>query len=139
MFAPDLKKTALLGAAAAVAFGIGSFAAPAPAEAQWGPGWRHAGYARPYYGPPRVHRRVAYGYPVYRHRRPNPGPAIAAGVIGGLALGAIASQAYAQPYYAPVYGGYYSPVVVQRRCWTEQQITFDPWGRQYVQHVRVCG
>jgi hypothetical protein len=76
---------------------------PAPAEAQpyWGPhyraGWGYRPYAyapRAYYGPryyggyrsvyygPRRH----YGYPYRTYRRSN-GGAIAAGLIGGLALG----------------------------------------------------
>lgn len=62
------------------------------------------------------------------------GGAIAAGVLGGLALGAIAGGAYAYgpgPYYygpAPVYGP---------RCWWERQRVWNgygwTWGR-----VQVC-
>lgn len=85
------------------------------------------------------------------------GGAAAAGLIGGLALGAIASApAYAAPYYydgydydpagaipaytwrnryAPVYyDGYAAPV----RCWWQRQrVRVDPWTYQ-IRRVRVC-
>jgi hypothetical protein len=118
-------KTLGVGAAAALVLG-GAFATAAPAEASpygykgpraYGPAYR------PVRGP--VYRPVrAYPHRYYAPRR-NPGPAIAAGVIGGLALGAIASQAYAAPAWAP-------------HCWTENRVGFDPWGRQFVQPVQVC-
>lgn len=65
--------------------------------------------------------------------------AIAAGVVGGLALGAIAGSAaanagpgygygYAQP--APVYGG---------GCYFTRQATYDPYGNfAGYRRVRVC-
>ena len=69
------------------------------------------------------------------------GGAIAAGVVGGLALGAIAGSAaanagpgygygygYAQP--APVYGG---------GCYFTRQATYDPYGNfAGYRRVRVC-
>jgi hypothetical protein len=58
------------------------------------------------------------------------GPGIAAGVIGGLALGALAAGA-ARPYY---YGGpyYYG-------CHLERQPVYDAWGRfRGWQRIRVC-
>lgn len=77
----------------------------------------------------------------YRYRRSN-GGAVAAGVIGGLAAGAIiggalaSRPAYADPYYAP------APVYVAPpppRCWTERQNVWDPYYGVYrVQRVRVC-
>ena len=63
--------------------------------------------------------------------------AIAAGAIGGLAVGAIIGSqqrdyyggpGYAQPYYQPVYGA----------CHTERQEFVDQYGRMRVQRVRVC-
>ena len=73
-----------------------------------------------------------------RYRR---GGAVAAGVIGGLAAGAIIGgalatrPAYADPYYAP------APVYVapRPRCWTERQQVWDPYYGVYrMQRVRVC-
>lgn len=70
------------------------------------------------------------------------GGAIAAGVIGGLALGAIAGSAaanagpgygYGYPAYAapaPVYGG---------GCYLTRQATYDPYGNfAGYRRVRVC-
>jgi hypothetical protein len=117
---------------------------PAPAEAQpyWGPhyraGWGYRPYApRAYYGP-RFYGgyRSAYygprrydGYPYRSYRRSN-GGAIAAGLIGGLALGAIASAA-ANPYYTPVY---YAPP----RCFIERRRIVTPYGRAVVRRVQTC-
>lgn len=65
------------------------------------------------------------------------GGAIAAGIIGGLALGALAvggsRRAYAQPVYGadPVYDG---PV-----CYRTARPTYDAWGRYVGERmVRVC-
>jgi hypothetical protein len=61
------------------------------------------------------------------------GPGIAAGVIGGLALGALAAGA-ARPYYygpGPAYYGY--------GCHIERQPVYDAWGRfRGWQRIRVC-
>ncbi len=68
------------------------------------------------------------------------GGAVAAGVVGGLAAGAIIGSAaanggyyrgpgYYQDYgYQPVYGG----------CHTERQEVVDGYGRVHVRRVRVC-
>ena len=66
------------------------------------------------------------------------GGAVAAGVVGGLAVGAIiGSQAnrgyyggpgYYESGYQPVYGG----------CHTERQQVEDGYGRVHIQRVRVC-
>lgn len=63
------------------------------------------------------------------------GPGVAAGIVGGLALGALAAGAYSNrgyyggPYAA--YGGY--------GCYTERQPVYDQWGRfRGYQAVRVC-
>ena len=73
-----MKKT-LLALAAAATVGITSVATPTAANAQWrhGWGWGHHGFG--------------WGAPV------------AAGVIGGLAAGAVIGSAFGAPYY---YGGY---------------------------------
>lgn len=116
------------------------------ADAQWrrggwhGGGW-HGGHA---WRGHRGHWRGGWGAPV------------AAGLIGGLALGAIASSAVAAPYYydSPyVYSGrgaiepytwrYARPVVYDSysapvRCWWQRQrVQLDPWTYQ-VRRVRVC-
>ncbi|HZS64876.1 MAG TPA: hypothetical protein VFA53_10345 [Xanthobacteraceae bacterium] len=68
--------------------------------------------------------------------------AIAAGVVGGLAAGAIIGSAvaprpvYAYPAYAPapgyvVYSGYYAPypVACPGGYWARKPVAFDRWGR----------
>jgi hypothetical protein len=71
------------------------------------------------------------------------GPGIAAGVVGGLALGALATRPYYyDPYYAPapVYypdDPYYAPP--PRRCWIERREIVDPVsGYVRIRGVRVC-
>jgi hypothetical protein len=60
------------------------------------------------------------------------GPGIAAGVLGGMALGAAAASAAQPRYYAPapVYGG---------DCWIERRPVYDNWGN-YIgrRRIRVC-
>jgi hypothetical protein len=113
-----IRKT-LTGALAAATLTAGIIAASAPAEAQWRRG----------------HHRGGWGAPV------------AAGVIGGLALGALAAQA-AQPryYYAPGYttypaygyGAYHYPAYT-RTCWRQRQPAYDRWGNFVgYRSVRVC-
>jgi hypothetical protein len=94
----------------------------------------HGGYRRPaFYGG----YRPAYGYG-YRHRRRDSGAALAAGLVGGLALGALATAPYRYSYAAP-YGGYYGasyyggPV-----CHTVRRRAVDAWGRLVITHRRIC-
>jgi hypothetical protein len=116
---------------------------PVPAEAQprWGPYYRggHGFAPRAYYGPrnypgyrygPRY-----YGNPYGYYRRPNYGGAVAAGVVGGLALGAIAGAA-ANPYYGPVYDRpvYYAPP----GCVFERRRVVNPYGRVVIRRVQTC-
>ncbi|HLH11067.1 MAG TPA: hypothetical protein VKV77_04195 [Methylovirgula sp.] len=72
------------------------------------------------------------------------GGAIAAGILGGTALGFIAGSAAAAAappppppgYYAPAYapGPYYGP-----RCWYEPEQVWDGYAGAYVvRRVRVC-
>jgi hypothetical protein len=118
IFGSKMKKTIAAGLAA-VTLGGAAIASATPASAQWGWG-RGYGYGhgyRPYYG----------------------GGAVAAGLVGGLALGALAARpAYG---YAPVgyYGGY-APVGYGYggECFIERRRTVDPWGRVIVRRVRTC-
>ncbi len=93
-----LKKAAI-GALAALTLGAGVTAAATPSAAQgWRSGYRwHAGYWRGGY----------YGW----------GAApVVAGVIGGLALGALAAVPYA---YGPAYYG---------GCYWQNRPVYDAWG-----------
>ena len=99
-----------------------SLVAPTP-EAAWrphhgyyGPGYHYGGHYPAYYG-----YGHPYGYPIYRKRRSNRG-AIAAALIGGIALGAI---------LASTQRAYARPCVVHQRAYT-------PYGRPYLRRVRVC-
>ena len=109
-----MKKTLAAGLAA-VTLGGAAIASATPASAQWGGGWgRGYGYGygyRPYYG----------------------GGAVAAGLVGGLALGALA----ARPAYGYGYGAY-APVEYGGECFIERRRTVDPWGRVIVRRVRTC-
>ena len=119
-------------AAAALVVGASLVATTLPAEA----GWRHGyggygGYGGyPAYGGGYGYRQSAYpayGYGYKRHRNNNAGLAIAAGVIGALALGAIASQSHAAPAY-----GYGAPGRVETRK------VYDAWGYPHWQQVQAC-
>ena len=65
------------------------------------------------------------------------GGAIAAGIIGGLAVGAIIGSAAAHgPYYGP---GYYGPAPAYYGggCYWTRQRVWDGWGWRF-SRVRVC-
>ena len=64
--------------------------------------------------------------------------AIAAGIIGGVAVGAIVGSQMDRGYYGGpgYYQSGYQPVY--GRCHTERQRVEDGYGRVYVQRVRVC-
>ena len=71
------------------------------------------------------------------------GGAIAAGVVGGLALGAIAGSAAANAggggygYGYPAYGP--APAPVYGGCYFTRQATYDPYGNfAGYRRVRVC-
>lgn len=71
----------------------------------------------------------------YRYR--HGGGAIAAGVIGGLALGAIAASTY--PAYSPYPAYGVRPVYYGRRCYVSREPVFNAWGDVvYTRRVRVC-
>jgi hypothetical protein len=93
-------------------------------------GYRPAYYGRRYYG--------GYPYGYYRRGYGYNGGAVAAGVIGGLALGAIASAA-SNPYYYGYGPGYYRPAYyAPRSCVVERRRVVDRYGRVVVQRVRTC-
>jgi len=138
MMKTHLKK-AIVGAAVALTVGGGMLATAVPAEA----GYR--GYRHGYHG----------GYH-YRHHRGN-GAAVAAGLIGGLALGAIASNAYSYGYpgyrYAPAYGYGYAPVTYGYApaaygyapatygyggCVVERRVRVNRFGERVVRDVQIC-
>jgi hypothetical protein len=87
---------------------------------RYAPAYRYGYYGRPYYG---------YGYPYYR-RRSN-GGAVAAGLVGGLALGALAAQAARPAYAYPVRTHY-------RNCFVERRRVVTRSGRVVVRRVRSC-
>jgi hypothetical protein len=105
----NMKKTIAAGLTA-VTLGAAAIASATPASAQWG--WRGG-----------------YGWG---------GPAVAAGVLGGLAVGgALAARPY---YYGAPYGYYgaYGPAGYGGECVIERRRTVDPWGRVIVRRVRTC-
>ncbi|MDF2118264.1 hypothetical protein PY365_22060 [Roseiarcaceae bacterium H3SJ34-1] len=107
-----LSRKILTGAVAALAMGAALSTSVSTAQAGWRGGWGHGGWGAP----------------------------VAAGVIGGLALGAIAAQAqprYAYPVADPTYG--YQAYGDVSYCHVERRPTYNPWG--YFagwQAVRVC-
>ena len=126
------KRVLTIGAAALVLSGSLVTAAPATAGERTGR-WRDGSYATPY-GIVRPHRD--YGYRPHHRRRSNVGGAVAAGVIGGLALGALAARpAYSYPAYPTYYGSraYDAP-----SCYTVRRRFVDDWGRVIIRREEVC-
>lgn len=68
------------------------------------------------------------------------GGAVAAGIIGGLAAGAIIGSAVAGPRYYGPGPGYYGPAPVYYGpdCYWTRERFWDGWGWR-VRRVRVCG
>jgi hypothetical protein len=68
------------------------------------------------------------------------GGAVAAGVVGGLAAGAIIGSAAANSgyYRGPGYYQDYAYQPVYGACHTERQEVVDGYGRVHVRRVRVC-
>jgi hypothetical protein len=121
-----LWKNRIIAGAAAGAVLVTGLVTAAPADAQTYV-YRHARPAPVY---------------VYKHRS-DPGAAVAAGVVGGLALGALAATAarpaYGAPYLAPVQDVYeeeriYSP----RRCYNVSRKVVDEFGDVTITRRRVC-
>jgi hypothetical protein len=161
------KKTLIGTLAGAVAIGGMILATAAPAEAQYRRGWAgHGGGWAGHGGGWGGHgggwggRNYGRGYPgVYHGRRSNAGGAIAAGIIGGLALGALAASAtqsyghggYQQGYYAPppryhVRRTHYRAAPVGwsghddgwDQCRIVRRRVVDNWGYVRVRPVRIC-
>lgn len=154
-----MSKTTLIGTlVGAVAMGGLIVATAAPAEAQYrrgwgGPGFAGPGYAGRGYAGPRYNRGYYGGY---YGRRNNAGGAIAAGIIGGLALGALAASAtpsygyapgyyapppqryYARPAYRPAYAGWDAYDDGWGQCRIVRRRVVDNWGYVRVRPVRVC-
>jgi hypothetical protein len=64
--------------------------------------------------------------------------AVAAGVIGGLAVGAIIGSQANRGYYGGP--GYYQPEYqpVYNNCRTEREQVVDQYGRYHTRRIRVC-
>ncbi|HEX2135673.1 MAG TPA: hypothetical protein VHG30_07150 [Microvirga sp.] len=158
------RSRTLSAALGALALGGALMASAEPASAGARTGtWRNGMVAGPlgvgYYGYPRFHRPY--------HRRRDVGGAVAAGLIGGLALGALAagSYGYSHPvtyggydrpyrYSRPVaygyarpyrysrpatYGGYYAPAFYdERSCHVVRRRGVDAWGRAVVTRTEIC-
>jgi len=124
-------KAILAAGCTALALG-GMFASSAQAGESTGR-WRDGSYATPY-GVAHPYPAYGYGYGhrhYYRHGYNN-GGAVAAGVVGGLALGALAARpAYPNYYYGA--GAYNGPP-----CYTVRRRFVDNWGRYVVRSERVC-
>lgn len=73
------------------------------------------------------------------HRHWGGGGAVAAGVLGGLALGAIAGAAAQQPYYGPGYAGAGYGYPAYGGCYLVDQPVTDGWGNFVgYQQTQVC-
>ncbi|MXQ11921.1 hypothetical protein [Microvirga makkahensis] len=93
-------------------------------------GYRDRGYRRAYYG-----RRYYGGYP-YRYYRRGYGGAVVAGLLGGLALGAIANPYYYG--YGPAYYPSYQPAYFGSYCVIERRRVVNRYGRLVLRRVEVC-
>ena len=102
-------------ALAAVSLGTATIATPAAAD-----GWHHG----------------------YGGHRGFGGPGIAAGIIGGLAVGAlIAGAAHSHDYAEPVPVYAPAPVYAEEgpRCWNDRVAQYDEWGHFVgYGYQRVC-
>ena len=118
MASSKAKKVFVAGVCAATLSG-GFVSMTTPAEAQY------RGYSRGYHP----------GYAYRHHRRGNRGAAVAAGVVGGLALGALAAGAARPAYAAPAYG--VAPAYGED-CYVARRRYVDAWGRTIIRRETVC-
>jgi hypothetical protein len=86
-------------------------------------GWRYGGYGYRGYYPASYGYGYDPGYYYYRRRRSNAGAALAAGLIGGIALGAILANSSAR---------------ADPRCPIVHRRIVSPSGRASIRHVRAC-
>ena len=138
-------KKALVGgfAAAALVGGVAVSSTSAQAQVYYGSGWGYGsgltvGVGSGYY--PSSYR---YRDGRYYRRQDNTGAAIA-GLVGGLAVGALAAQAY-QPYYAQPYSYYPSTTYYggygggyAQNCWIERKRLKTNSGKPLYQDRTVC-
>ena len=119
-FGSRLRMLAVAGLTAAT-LGGAALATSTPADAGWRGGW----------GP-----RYGHWGGGYRHFG---GGALAAGIIGGLAVGALAASA--NPYYGYggyAYPGYGYPVGYGGECYWVRRKSVDYYGNLYIRRVQVC-
>jgi hypothetical protein len=142
-------KATLKAGFAALALGGAILASATSAEAGASTGtWRNGMVAGPYgagyygrhaYNPAGYGYRPAYGG--YHRSHGHGGGAVAAGLIGGLALGALATApAYSYPAYPVASPGYYGATTVYEApaCYTVRRRFVDAWGRAFVRREQVC-
>ncbi|WP_406853660.1 hypothetical protein ABEG18_13945 [Alsobacter sp. KACC 23698] len=133
-------KTLVLAASALAA--VAAFTLPA--EAAWrggGAGFRPGGFhGGAWRGGGWGYRGGGWGYRGGYWRGGGWGAPVAAGLVGGLALGALAAPAYGYGYGYPGYGYGYAPAYVggYGTCYIERQRVYDAWGRMFIRRVRVC-
>jgi hypothetical protein len=144
----SMKRTGVI-ALAGLALGA-SILAAVPAEAGHSTGtWRYLPYGGYHGYGYRGYGYRGYGYPRYGgygygYRGGwNPGAAAAAGVIGGLALGALATApayGYGAPVYAapPPYDYGYGNGYAGDACFYQRQVVYDSWGTPHRRRVLVC-
>jgi hypothetical protein len=124
-----LKKFAAAALVGVIVAGSIGVATPAAAG---GYGWGHGGGYGGWHGGHGGWGHGGWGHGGWGHHRHGGwGAPVAAGILGGLALGAAAAAS--QPYYG-YGGGYYA-----RSCYPADQPVVDDWGNVVgYRRVRVC-
>jgi hypothetical protein len=127
-------KATLAAGLAALTFGGALLASVAAQAGETTGRWRDGSYATPY-GIVRPYH--GYGYRPHYRRGSDVGGAAAAGVIGGLALGALAARpAYSYPTRP---GGYYGANAYDEPdCYTVRRRFVDDWGRVIIRREQIC-
>jgi hypothetical protein len=149
--ATKLKSTAFAALAVTVISGGATTFSVTEAEAQWRPGVRFGGGWAP-----RAAYRGGWGYRPVRGFRGGRGAAVAAGIIGGIAAGALIAGASQPAYAAPAYGyghggyapaynhyqpaySYHQPVYgYQPTCYTKRVRQVIDYDTVVIRRVRVC-
>lgn len=124
-----LKTAVVTGLIAATTLGgMATLTMPAEAAPR---GWRYGHVGHPY----------GFGGRHWGWRRHNNGGAVAAGLISGLAIGALAASAAHPAYgYGYSYGhsSYYPAYDYGPGCYTVRRRYVDAWGGVMIRRVRVC-